>query len=220
MSAVEFHAQLLDGCRRLARKGFLTGAADSFSLRIPGRDEMILASGQTDWQQVQLSDITAVPLSAEEGDAGLHATIYKERPDVGAVTVSSPQPARMLAKSGGRLPPLFDEQLRHLGPSVDALKREQSRSRSLVKTLERGGNAMVLDEQLLCLGMTCERVLCNTELYEKCAHAYVIARASGSPLSTIPFWVRLIAIHRLMRNERQASVSYRNGRVPEGIGGY
>src|SRR5208282_3108911 len=59
------------------------------------------------------------------------------------------------------------------------------------KTFRRGTNAVLLGERLLCLGMTCERVLCNTELHEKCAQAYVIANASGNRIRVIPGWVRL-----------------------------
>jgi hypothetical protein len=68
--------------------------------------------------------------------------------------------------------------------------------------------------------MTCDRVLFNTELYEKCSQAYVIAKASGSRIGLIPVWVRIIANHRLLKDERRAAVSYRNGHIPEGISGY
>ena len=78
---------------------------------------------------------------------------------------------------------------------------------------------MLLGEQLLCLGMTCERVLCNTELQEKCAQAYVIANASGNRIPGDTGVVRLIANRRLLRDEYRAVASYRNGVTPEGIGG-
>ena len=220
MPATQFHTQLLDACRRLAGKGFFNGSADSISLRIPGSGGMVLASGLTDWRPVPFSDIKAVQFSTQGECAGLHAMIYEERTDVGAVIVSSPKGVRMLAQSGGRLPPIFDEQVRHIGAAVDALNRGESESRDLVKILRQRTNAVLLGEQLLCLGTTCERALCNTELYEKCALAYVIARASGGRVGTIPFWVRWIANHRLMRDERQAAVSYRQGQVPEGVSGY
>jgi len=68
--------------------------------------------------------------------------------------------------------------------------------------------------------MTCERILCNTELYEKCAQAYVIAKATGHYVGLIPEWVQLIANRRLIKDERRASANYREGRVPEGINSY
>ena len=150
----------------------------------------------------------------------MHPSI-SERADVGAVAISSPKGARLLARFGGLLPPVFDEQVRHIGSSVGPLPDEDYAHCDMVKkTFRRGANAALLGERLLCLGMTCDRVLFNTELYEKCAQAYVIAKASGSRIGFIPVWVRLIANHRLLRDERRAAGSYRNGCIPESINTY
>jgi hypothetical protein len=126
----------------------------------------------------------------------------------------------LLAQCGGSLPAIFDEQVRHIGSS-GSLKSGQAMYRDMVrKAFRHGANAALLGERLLCLGMTCDRVLFNTELYEKCAQAYVIAKASDSRISRIPPWVRLIANRRLLKDEETASASYRDGRIPEGINAY
>jgi ribulose-5-phosphate 4-epimerase/fuculose-1-phosphate aldolase len=237
----QIEALLLEGCRRLAGKGFLNTPSDSFSMRVPGKAEMIIASGcqdwrekdwrEKDWRQIGAADLQTVPFSIAEGCSGLHATIpheailhaaiYLERADVGAVAISSPKGARLLAHCGGRFPTLFDEQARHIGAPAKPLADAATVGADVVrKTFRRGTNAVLLGERLLCLGMTCERVLCNTELHEKCAQAYVIANASGNRIRVIPGWVRLIANRRLLRDERRAAASYRNGVTPEGIGGY
>ena len=213
--------QLLEGCRRLASKGFFNAPANSFSMRIPGAMEMILASGHEDWRQIGIADLQTASLLASEGLSGLHASIYQERADVGAVAISSPKGVRLLARYGGLLPPVFDEQVRLIGSSVGPLKDEEKVHGDIVKKTFRGGaNAALLGERLLCLGMTCDRVLFNTELYDKCAQAYVIAKASGSRVGFIPFWVRLIANRRLLKDERRAAANYRHGRIPEGVNAY
>jgi hypothetical protein len=221
MERTQIETQLLEGCRRLAAKGFFNTPANSFSMRIPGTREMILTYGHEVWTRLGIDDLRTASLLALEGLSGLHASIYQERADVGAVAISSPKGVRWLAAYGGLLPPLFDEQVRHLGSSVGPLPNEEEAHREMVRrTFRRGANAALLGEQLLCLGMTCERVLFNTELYEKCAQAYVIAIASGSRIRFIPRWVRLIAKRRLLKDERRAAASYRNGQVPEGINSY
>jgi hypothetical protein len=48
----QMEKQLLDGCRRLARRGLFNGPADSFSMRIPGSMEMILAYSNRVWLQI------------------------------------------------------------------------------------------------------------------------------------------------------------------------
>jgi len=217
----QLEIRLLEACQRLAGKGFLNSHADSFSLRIPGKMEMILASGLADWRQIEIADLSTASLFSKEGLCGLHTSIYRERADVGAVAISSPKGARLLARFGGMLPPLFDEQVRHIGTSAGTLPDYESVHGNIVrKTFKRGANAALLGERLLCLGMTCDRVLFNTELYEKCAQAYVIAKASGNQIGLIPLWVRLIANHRLLRDERHAAECYCNGCIPESMNSY
>ncbi|MGA3160734.1 MAG: class II aldolase/adducin family protein [Terracidiphilus sp.] len=218
---MQIETRLLEACHRLAGKGFLNSPADSFSMRIPGKMEMILAAGQDDWRRMGIADLRTVSLFSKEGLSGLHASIYRERADAGAVAISSPKGARLLASFGGLLPPLFDEQVRHIGSSAGLLPDEKNVPDDMVrKTFKRGANAALLGERLLCLGMTCDRVLFNTELYEKCAQAYVIAKASGNQIGFIPAWVRLIANHRLLRDERHAAECYRNGCIPESMNSY
>jgi len=182
---------------------------------------MILVSDCRDWRQVGVADLRTVPFSITDGCSGLHASIYRGRADVGAVVVSSPKGVGVLARSGGRLPPLFDEQARHLGVATKPLSDGGAIPIEVIKeTLGQGANAVLLGKRLLCLGMNCERVVCNTELYEKCVQAYVIATAAGSRISTIPGWVCFIANRRLLRDERRAAASYRRGVPAELTGGY
>jgi ribulose-5-phosphate 4-epimerase/fuculose-1-phosphate aldolase len=218
---MQLETRLLEACRRLAGKGFLNSPADSFSLRIPGKTEMVLASGLDDWSRIEVADLRTASLFPKEGLCRFHASIYRERADAGAVAISSPKGARLLARFGGLLPPLFDEQVRHIGSSAGPLLDEDSVHGNMVrKTFKRGANAALLGERLLCLGMTCDRVLFNTELYEKCAQAYVIAKASGNQIGFIPVWVRLIANHRLQRDERRAAECYHSGCIPDSINTY
>jgi len=220
MQRSQLESEFVDGCRRLARKGLLSSPADSFSMQIPGRAEMILACGLERWGTLGGADIHTVSLGSTEGVHGLHAAVYRQRGDVGAVTICCPRGAGLLAKSGGILPPLFDEQARHIGPSVGQLPgHEHVQTELLRKALRKGANALLLGEQLLCLGMTCERALFNVELYEKCARAYVVARSAGN-VKLIPWWVRFIANRRLFRNQTDAAASYREGSIPAGLSAY
>jgi ribulose-5-phosphate 4-epimerase/fuculose-1-phosphate aldolase len=219
MERIQIKEQLLEGCQRLASKGFLNTPADSFSLRIPGQMEMILVSGSKDWRHIDIADLRTVPFRADDDLSRLHACIYQERGDVGGIAISSPKWVRLLARSGGSLPPIFDEQVRHIGSS-GSLNEHVMRRDAVKETFGRGANAALLGGRLLCLGMTRDRVLFNAELYEKCAQVYVIARACDSRISRIPLWVRLIATRRLLKDEERAAASYSNGHIPEGINAY
>jgi ribulose-5-phosphate 4-epimerase/fuculose-1-phosphate aldolase len=190
-------------------------------MRLPADAGMIFASGLEDWPRISVADLHAISTARSSGLAELHALIYRTRGDAGAVAIASPPGARLLARHGGQLPPLFDEQVRHIGAPTAPLRSDGDVSTEMIaKALMRGANAVLLDDRLLCLGMTCERVLHNTELYEKCARAYVIAKASGSRIELIPAWVRIIANRRLLQDERHVAASYRAGDVYRDINAY
>lgn len=182
---------------------------------------MLLVSGLEDWQQIDARHLRRSLFSEYDHPAALHAAIYQNRGDVGAIAVCSPCGVRLVAEFGGVLPTLFDEQARHIGGSAKPiLDRTRASKERLEEVFGRGDNAVLLGSQLLCLGMTCERALFNTELVEKCARAYAIAHATGLPIKRIPLWVRMIAKHRLRKDERNAATSYRRGLWPENVGGY
>ena len=124
MQRMQIEQQLLEGCRRLAAKGFLNTPADSFSMRVPGAMEMILTSGHEDWGQIARTDLRAVSFFPDEASSDLHASIYQARADVGAVAISSPKGVRLIAQYGGQLPPIFDEQVRHIGLPVWSLEEQ------------------------------------------------------------------------------------------------
>ena len=213
--------QVLDGCRRLAAKGILNSVCDNISIRIPGTAQMIIALGVENWRNLDPADIGTKPFMSRDAVAGLHGSIYLARPDVGAIAVSSPTSVRLLAIHGRILPSIFDEQVRHLGrPATVPLDEENFSGEQIRRALSRGANAILYGDRLLSLGMTCERLLLNTERFEKCAQAYVIAKACGFHMRTIPPWVRLVANHRLQKEQRNASAQYGEGRYPEAPSGY
>ncbi|HXZ42308.1 MAG TPA: class II aldolase/adducin family protein [Terriglobales bacterium] len=218
---MQIEEQLLEACRHLAGQQFLNTPEDSCSMRVPGCAEMIFATGLHDWHQVRNSDLHRLPLSVAAGSAALHATVYGQRDDVGAVVISSPRWARLLRDRVAVLPPLFDEQVRHIGKAacwpggMDGLLPA-----AIKNALRSGANAALIGERLMCLGTTRDRAVFNTELFEKCAQAFVLAQTTGKRISLIPVWVRFIANRRLLKDERRAAESYRAGRIPEGMNAY
>jgi ribulose-5-phosphate 4-epimerase/fuculose-1-phosphate aldolase len=182
---------------------------------------MLLASGFDNREHVAVSPPRLDSFTSEESIAALHACIYSERQDAGAVAISASKGVHLLAKSGGDLPSLFDEQARHIGPPGLACLDETGFTREQIRAaFRRGRNAALLGDGLICLGMTCERAAFNTELFEKCAQAYVISKASGMRVGTIPGWVRLIANRRLRKDQRRAAACLLDGRIPDNISAY
>jgi ribulose-5-phosphate 4-epimerase/fuculose-1-phosphate aldolase len=187
---------------RLEARG-LWGDGASLSLRVAG-DETIWFGGEGDVapRLVRLAEAVGAPV---------HAPVYAARADVGAVAVGGGSFGRTLSAFGGRMPVLFDEQARHLGV-MDAACATPA---DLAAALRRGGNVALVGGLPVCLGMTVKRLALNAELFEKCAKAYVLARAAGGPTHAPAWWARAIAGRRLIKDERRAAERFAQGQPPE-----
>jgi ribulose-5-phosphate 4-epimerase/fuculose-1-phosphate aldolase len=219
MNAPAWHdpAQLSAARERLRSKQLLR-YGDTLSLRLPGAGAFLLGLESPDRIEAAATRLR-LSESCASAPAELHRLIYLARTDVGAVLIGRQRWACALPAAGGTLPGVFDEQLRHLGARVTQIEPPQTLA-AAHRRLAGGGNAFGLGERVLCLGMTLERVVFNAELLEKCAQAYLLARASALAVRRIPWLVRRIATGRLRRDERRAAGSYARGEAPERVAGY
>lgn len=189
----------------------LLGADDaSLSLRIPGPGAIWFgAAGDAKPRR-------ATPSEPVPGQASMHAAVYAARADVGAIAIGGGDAGRCLVDFGGALPQAFDEQARHLGPMGPATANVAG----VFDPLAGGGNVLLVQGRVVCLGMTATRLALNAELFEKCAKAYVLAVASGGRVRPLPWLVRYIANRRLRRDERHARQRFAQGLLPEEAKGY
>ena len=219
MNAPAWHdpAQLQAARQRLASRGLLS-PGDSLSLRLPGAAAFLLVVEPAD---SGAGDPVRVPVSLPCASAAeeLHRRIYLARADAGALLLSHQRWASALPAAGGTLPGIFDEQLRHLGAQVTQLPTPRT-LQQVRSALADGANAFGIGAQVLCLGMTLERLVFNAELLEKCAQAYVLASATGLAVRRIPWLVRRVATGRLRRDQRRAAASYARGEAPARVAGY
>lgn len=191
---------------RLAVKDLLGADAAALSLRCPGTSLMWLGDAGAaaplllDWR-----DADALPPAART-----HARLYARRGDIGAIAWSAGPFGRCLADFGGRLPQVFDEQARHIGPMPAPLAAPAA----LASAQLGAGNAMLLAGQPLCLGTSARRLALNIELFEKCAKAYVLAAATGGRTRELPWWVRRIANGRLYKDQARAAAAFHRGELP------
>ena len=210
---------------RLAAKGLLK-PGDSVSCRLPAPRHMLLVlqeeAGPMTVQCLHLDGAHTqdVRVTRDAHDAAaLHRRLYAARPDLGAALIGRMPWSALLHATGGPMPGLFDEQLRHLGWRVDRLDGLGSAA-DLECLLRSGANAYVAPGTVVCLGMTLERLVFNAELLEKCAKAYVLARVSGQRVRPIPWLVRWIATGRLRRDQRVAAAHHARGEFAPRLAGY
>jgi hypothetical protein len=190
---------------RLLAKELLSNRSASLSLRCPGGSAMWLGEVADakpfliNWDDV-----------APTGMPAVHAAVYTERTDVGAIAWGGASFGLCLDNFGGALPQLFDEQARHLGPMAEALEDIGG----LEEALRKGGNVLLMEGIPLCFGTSCTRLALNLELFEKCVKAYILAIATGGSVRRLPWWVRHIANGRLAKDQRRAAEAFKCGELP------
>lgn len=196
---------------RLREKSLFGAPADSTSLRGPDEDGVSFRrAGENASDLFEEAEATK--------DAALHVAVYRARPDVGAILVGTTPWMKALSAMGVRLPSLFDEQARHIGP-VPAPLAEGEYER-LVAELGSGANAALVGSTRVCLGSTPSRVVLNADLFEKCAKAFVLAASTGLPVRPLPAWASELWYARLRNAQTRAATAYRAGRLPEGMDSY
>jgi len=218
-SQTDLVAVLQQARERLAGQGlaepYVAGLAASLSLRLPGEPAMLLLlATETAPQRVPFP----VSASGASGAAALHASIYAERDDVGAIVVGGGPFGEALADVGGALPQVFDEQARHLGTMRGPVGKLSSAA--LADALAAGANSVLVEGVPVCMGTTCQRMVFNAELFEKCAKAYVLAASTGQKVTTLPWLVTRIANGRMRKDERRAAERFARGLLPEESRGY
>lgn len=203
---------IIDARQRLAAQGLAPAPQASLSLRLPGESAILLLGAMDDTAR-------RVELSANLGRiAALHAGIYKLRKDVGAIVVCGGPFGNALADMGGVMAQAFDEQARHLGRMRGPVERMAPGE--LADALGGGANAVLIQGMPVCMGTTCQRMVFNAELFEKCAKAYVLAASTGRTVTTLPWWVCRIANGRLRKDQRRAAERFAQGALPDELRGY
>ena len=197
---------------RLRDKELFGHPGDSLSVRIPGRQQFLLTTPDSERPRT-------LPFDMKGNEAGaLHAAIYRSRADAGAILVGRTPWSSAVARIGETIPVLFDEQARRLGRTRKPIG--VGRHQRVVEALSEGGNIAIYGDQRICVGATPDTVVFGAELFTKCAMAFVLAHSSGRPFKRLPSFIRYIAGGRLRKDQKRAAQSYAAGELPGGMTGY
>jgi L-ribulose-5-phosphate 4-epimerase len=179
--------------------GSLRGTGGNVSVRIDGKDMMAVTPSSVKYHEIAPDDICIVDLSCSvlEGsrvpsvEAGMHATIYRERPDVNAVVHTHQIYGSVFALLNKPIPALFDEVAFALGEIVEVAPYAVSGSAELAvnvaSKLNNNANAYIIQNHgIITLGKNMDKALLAAELLEKVAHIYYMALSTGMPVTALP----------------------------------
>ena len=212
---------VLSMCRTMLDRGFLKATEGNVSVRVPGRELYAVTPSNYGYEKMRAADICVLDFDgkvvAVEGaselapsvEAGMHATIYRERPDVHAIVHTHQPFASALSYLRKPIPALSDEQSRFLGgevPIVDYAPAGTSfLASNMRKKLGSGGNAFILaNHGVVVLGTDPERAVFAMGLLEKVSIAYLMALVTEpDKVYTVPAPIREIAISKLRSEQKR-----------------
>jgi ribulose-5-phosphate 4-epimerase/fuculose-1-phosphate aldolase len=205
----KFRKEVLEASLWLSDNGYfgsLRGTGGNVSVRIDGRELMAVTPSSVKYHEITPDDICIVDLAgavvegarAPSVEAGMHAGVYRERPDVGAVVHTHQIYGSVFALLNKPIPALFDEVAFTLGESVDVIPYAVSGSPDLAANVagKLGNNAnayIIQNHGIITLGKNMDKALLAAELLEKVAHIYCLALSTGQPVTSLPDGIREMA---------------------------
>ncbi len=212
---------VVDMCRSMLERGYLKATEGNVSVRIPGHELYAVTPSNYDYDRMRVEDIcvvdfrgTYVPDDSGAGlapsiECGMHANVYRERPDVNAIVHTHQPYASALAFLRKPIPALSDEQVRFLGRQVAIIDYAPSGTGFLAKNVQKkvagGDNAFIIaNHGIVALGTDPDRAVFNMALLEKVSIAYLMALTSeAGRVYTIPATIREIAFTKLRADEKR-----------------
>ncbi|TBL34534.1 MULTISPECIES: aminotransferase class III-fold pyridoxal phosphate-dependent enzyme [unclassified Micromonospora] len=212
---------VVDMCRTMLARGYLKATEGNVSVRVPGHRLYAVTPSNYDYDRMRVEDICLVDFDGKhvpDGtgadlkpsiECGMHANIYRERPDVNAIVHTHQPYASALAFLRKPIPALTDEQVRFLGREVAIIDYAPSGTgflaRNVQKKVASGDNAYIIaNHGVVAVGTDPDRAVFNMALLEKVSIAYLLALTSETGrVYTIPTAIREIAFGKLRADEKR-----------------
>lgn len=175
--------------RKLLESGLVAGTWGNISVRLDG-ERMAITPTAEDYTTLSPDDIPVVSL-ADGSHTGkkpssewrLHAAVYRERPDAGAVIHTHSMSASTVAAARRDVPPILDDLAQIVGPGVRCAKYALPSTKKIVReTMKalRGRNAALMaNHGALCLGRDLGEAFTCCQVLEKGCRAFIEAEFLG-----------------------------------------
>lgn len=181
--------------REILRKGLVAGGSGNVSLRLADdsrSDLLAITPSKRNLHSINPEDIVVIDFDGNpvEGElipsieSMMHIEIYKARPEIHAVVHTHSIYASSLAVAGIPLPPILDELIPYTGgeirvaeygfPSTDDLARHA------VEALKDRRAVLLRNHGAVCAAQSVEAAVALSELVERAAHIYVLAKLMGN----------------------------------------
>lgn len=198
--ALALREELIGFARAMNERGINVNKSGNVSVRVAADDGvegfLVTPTGMP-YEELSPEDLVFVPLSPEptlsaargarmpSSEWELHARVYLERSDVGAVVHTHSCYATALACQNLRIPAFHYMVASAGGSSIEVVPYETFGTSALARAAAEGlreRNAVLLEHHgVLAAGRTLERAFALALEVENLAHQYVVVRSLGEP---------------------------------------
>ncbi len=181
---------------QLVKKGLVTRSWGNISLRVDEKNMLITPSGRT-YENLKPEEIVLMNYHTLKYDGKikpsseyhLHAEIYKHRNEINAVIHTHQMNATTVAAARREVPPIIDDMVQIIGPSVRVAKYTmagtQKFAKNTVKALRGRQAALLANHGAVCIGRNLDEAFAASEILEKACKTFIEAEFLGG-VKTIP----------------------------------
>ena len=185
---------VLKTAQEMAHKGLVTGTSGNVSLRLApldGRPILAITPTHKAYDTLSPDDIVVLDFDVDsvEGELApssetlLHISVYKARPDVGAILHTHSTFATVLAVAGLEIPPIIDEMAVFAGDTIKvcdyAFSGTEELAENATKALGQNNAVILRNHGMLGAGKTLEEALDMCLMVERGAQVLVHATLLG-----------------------------------------
>ncbi len=185
-----------DVCRtalEMYRSGLVSGTWGNISARIDEEYMAITPSGMA-YEGLSADQMCIVNINTlkYEGklkpsiEAIVHATIYKNRPEINGIMHTHSTYALTVATARKEIPPICEDQVQILGGSIRVADYThpgtQEMADACVKALEGRQGALIANHGAISCDVTLAKAFVGSQIIEKTAMVYINSMAIGGPV--------------------------------------
>ena len=212
MNADEAKQIVCEAGKKLIANGLVGGTWGNISCRIDETRMAITPSGMS-YETLTPEDIAVVDFSSDnvtcEGkhkpsaEMKLHIAIYRKRKETGAVIHSHSMNASTVAVARREVPPILDDMVQIIGPSIRVAEYALPSTKKIVKktmTALKGRNAALMaNHGAVCIGKDMEEAFTCTFVLEKTCKAFIEAEFLGGVKTINKFEAQLMRQYYLRK---------------------
>ncbi len=210
----EIRKKIVEAGLRLVKEGLVARSWGNISVRVDEKNMLITPSGRT-YESLKPEEIVLMNYKTLAYDGKikpsseyhLHTMIYKQRKEINAVIHTHQMNATTVATARREVPPILDDMVQIIGPSIRVSKYTLAGTRKFaknaIKALRGRQAALLANHGAVCIGRNIEEAFAVSEVLEKACKAFIEAEFLGGAKTISKFSATIMHQVYLKKYSRQ-----------------